>query len=401
MSQTVSRTTVSPSIGFHPLVAGWFEKRFGEPTEPQRLGWPSIAAGNNTLIAAPTGSGKTLAAFLWCIDRLFRDACAGELVDQTQVVYVSPLKALSNDVRRNLLVPLEEIRELAVAAGIDPPAIRALVRTGDTSASDRQAMLRRPPHILVTTPESLYLLLTSPKARETLRGVRTVIVDEIHALARDKRGSHLALSLERLAHLCPAPPVRIGLSATQRPIDEIAGFLVGSTLEATSVDAADATTGTACSVIDVGHLRELDLRVEVPESELSAVCSNETWDEIYTRLTELVQSHRSTLIFVNTRRLAERVAHYLGRVARRGSRCQPSRQLIAAAPARGRRAAQDGPAQGHRGHRLARNGHRRRLHRIGLPDRLAAVHCHAVAAGRPLGPLSGRRAQGPTVSADP
>lgn len=321
MSQTLSPPTILPGLGFHPLIARWFEDRFGQPTEPQRLGWPSIAAGRNTLIAAPTGSGKTLAAFLWCIDRLFRDACAGELSDQTQVVYVSPLKALSNDIRRNLLVPLEEIRALAAATGIEPPAIRAMVRTGDTSTSDRQAMLRRPPHILVTTPESLYLLLTSAKARDTLRGTRTVIVDEIHALARDKRGSHLALSLERLAELCPAPPVRIGLSATQRPIDEIAGFLVGSSADNAPVDGhvngtavpVDRVTPSepACDVIDVGHLRQLDLRVEVPESELSAVCSNETWAEIYGRLTELVQSHRSTLIFVNTRRLAERVTHHL------------------------------------------------------------------------------------------
>ena len=317
MSQALSTSTILHDLGFHPLVARWFEDRFGQPTEPQRLGWPSIAAGKNTLIAAPTGSGKTLAAFLWCLDRLFRDACAGELADQTQVVYVSPLKALSNDIRRNLIVPLEEIRALSAAAGVDPPAIRAMVRTGDTSATDRRAMLRRPPHILVTTPESLYLLLTSSKARETLRGTRTVIVDEIHALARDKRGSHLALSLERLAQLCPTPPVRIGLSATQRPIDEIAGFLIGCAselpgAEATAAQIEPATPDElACSVIDVGHLRELDLRVDVPASELSAVCSNETWAEIYARLTELVHSHRSTLIFVNTRRLAERVAHHL------------------------------------------------------------------------------------------
>jgi ATP-dependent helicase Lhr and Lhr-like helicase len=321
MSQTLSAATNLSALGFHPLIARWFEDRFGQPTEPQRLGWPPIAAGRNTLIAAPTGSGKTLAAFLWCIDRLCRDACAGELADQTQVVYVSPLKALSNDIRRNLLVPLEEIRALAAATGVDPPAIRAMVRTGDTSTADRQAMLRRPPHILVTTPESLYLLLTSAKARDTLRGTRTVIVDEIHALARDKRGSHLALSLERLAQLCPTPPVRIGLSATQRPIDEIAGFLVGSVADTADADGnfnrtderADAAlpVESDCSVIDVGHLRQLDLRVEVPEGELSAVCSNETWGEIYARLTEMVQSHRSTLIFVNTRRLAERVAHHL------------------------------------------------------------------------------------------
>lgn len=289
---------------FHPLIVEWFTGRFGEPTEPQRLGWPQIAAGRNTLIAAPTGSGKTLSAFLSCIDRLFRESVTGDLEDQTQVVYVSPLKALSNDVRRNLQVPLEEIHALAHAAGLAPRPVRALVRTGDTPAAQRQAMIRKPPHILVTTPESLYLLLTSSKGRESLRTVRTVIVDEIHALARDKRGSHLTLTLERLAALCESPPVRIGLSATQRPIDDIARFLVGN-----RNIRPDGEAG--CAVLDVGHLRQLDLGIEVPPSELAAVCSNEQWAEAYQRLTELIQTHRSTLVFVNTRRLAERVAHQL------------------------------------------------------------------------------------------
>ncbi|HXT61216.1 MAG TPA: DEAD/DEAH box helicase, partial [Pirellulales bacterium] len=301
-----------PTSPFHPIIAQWFADRFGEPTDPQRLGWPEIVAGRNTLIAAPTGSGKTLAAFLASIDRLLRQGLEGELADETQVVYISPLKALSNDIRRNLETPLAEIGQYAVAAGRELPPLRAMVRTGDTPSSERQKMLKRPPHILVTTPESLYLLLTAAKGREMLRNVRTVIVDEIHALARDKRGSHLALSLERLAALCPTPPVRIGLSATQRPIEEIARFLVGAHSVAPSGEAA-------CSVVDVGHARELDLAVEVPASELSAVCSHETWAEIYQRITELVVSHRSTLIFVNTRRMAERVCYRLSELLGEGA----------------------------------------------------------------------------------
>jgi len=297
----------TPEELFHPVVAHWFAERFGRPTEPQRLGWPEIASGRNTLIAAPTGSGKTLAAFMVCIDRLLRQSIAGTLADETQVVYVSPLKALSNDIHRNLEVPLAEIGRCAAEAGHEMPTLRVMVRTGDTPASQRQAMVKRPPHILVSTPESLYLLLTSVKGREMLRTVRTVVVDEIHALARDKRGSHLSLSLERLSALCARPPVRIGLSATQRPIDEIARFLVG----AGRVDSSTAQIEPDCQIVDTGHIRRLDLAVEVPPSELSAVCSHETWDQIYSRLTELIGTHRSTLVFVNTRRLAERICHKL------------------------------------------------------------------------------------------
>ena len=283
---------------FHPLIRDWFHERFGEPTEPQRLGWPQIASGRHTLIAAPTGSGKTLAAFLVCIDQLWRDAAAGQLDDSIHVVYVSPLKALSNDIDRNLQTPLAELADRSKSLGFEPPEIRTAVRTGDTPAAQRQSMLRKPPHILVTTPESLYILLTSQKSRELLRTVRTVIVDEIHALARDKRGSHLAISLERLAALCDRPPVRIGLSATQRPIADIARFLAGPATE-------------AVEIVDVGHVRQLDLAIETPPSDLSAVCSHEQWGEVYQRLCELITSHRSTLVFVNTRRLAERVGHQL------------------------------------------------------------------------------------------
>ena len=291
-------------LPFHPLIAEGFTPRFVEPTLPQQQGWPEIAAGRHTLIAAPTGSGKTLAAFLVCIDRLFRRAIEGTMTDQIQVVYVSPLKALSNDVRRNLTGPLEEILAKAHDAGLKSNAIRALVRTGDTPAKDRAAMLKKPPHILVTTPESLYLLLTAAGSRKLLRNVNTVIVDEIHALARDKRGSHLALSLERLEALCEKPPVRIGLSATQKPVEEIARFLVGT-------KRVSSAGEPLCRIVDIGHVRALDLGIEVPVSEIATVCSNEQWGEIDEKLSKLISSHRSTLVFVNTRRMAERISYRL------------------------------------------------------------------------------------------
>jgi ATP-dependent Lhr-like helicase len=287
-----------PLEHFQPLIGQWFKSRYREPTEAQRLGWPQIHSGHDTLIAAPTGSGKTLTAFLASLDRLLRLALSGELRDQTYVVYVSPLRALSNDIERNLQGPLAEILQLARREQPDCPEIRALVRTGDTPAKERQQMVRRPPHILVTTPESLYLVLTGLRSREMLRSVETVIIDEIHAVARDKRGAHLALSLERLQALCKVRPVRIGLSATQKPLDELAQFLVG-------------TGAPAATVVDAGHLRNLDIGVETPRMELQAVCSHEHWAEVYERLVELIGTHRSTLIFVNTRKLAERVAHQL------------------------------------------------------------------------------------------
>ena len=282
----------------HPLVRDWFLQKFGSPTEPQKLGWPHILAGTTTLISAPTGSGKTLAAFLACIDRLVRKALCGELANRTEVVYVSPLKALSNDIHKNLEMPLGEILQLAGSRGLLMPEIRSAVRTGDTLAHERRAMLERPPHILVTTPESLYILLTAARSREVLRTVETVIVDEIHAVADDKRGAHLALSLERLEHLAGKPLPRIGLSATQKPIELVASFLAGE-------------GRPAPVVVNIGHRREMDVAVEVPESELSAVATHEMWEEIYKRIVALVREHRSTLIFVNTRRLAERVAHHL------------------------------------------------------------------------------------------
>ncbi len=294
----------------HPLVQEWFVRRFGTPTEPQEQGWPPIHAGRATLISAPTGSGKTLAAFLICIDGLIRKALEGRLGCATEVVYVSPLKALSNDVQKNLEVPLREIQELALERGYLCGPVRAGVRTGDTPTAERRAMLKTPPHILVTTPESLYILLTAEKSREHLRRVHTVIVDEIHAMADDKRGSHLALTLERLdalvtgenaliagASLLLHPrPLRIGLSATQNPIELVAEFL--------------EPRGNA-TIVQAGQRRRLDLGIEVPQDELGSVASNSIWDSVYARLAELALEHRSTLVFVNTRKMAERLAFQL------------------------------------------------------------------------------------------
>src|SRR5271170_2217329 len=285
----------------HPLVREWFIAKFDTPTEPQELGWPHIVARKTTLICAPTGSGKTLAAFLACIDRLVRKAIEGTLEDKIEVLYVSPLKALSNDIQKNLDTPLGEILELARERGILMPEIRTAVRTGDTLMHERRAMQKRPPHILVTTPESLYILLTAGKSRENLRTVKTLIVDEIHAVADDKRGAHLSLSLERLDALAGNRSTRIGLSATQKPIELIANFLAGN-------------DRPVPAIVQVSQRRHLDLAVEVPASELGPVASNEMWEEIYKRIADLVLANRSTLIFVNTRRLAERVGHHLAAI---------------------------------------------------------------------------------------
>ncbi|HKE19332.1 MAG TPA: DEAD/DEAH box helicase [Kofleriaceae bacterium] len=287
---------------FHPLVRRWFSERFGGPTAPQTAGWPAIASGRDTLIAAPTGSGKTLAAFLACLDDLLRRALAGGLPDATQVVYISPLKALSNDVHRNLEAPLAELGELAAREGLAMPPIRVMVRTGDTPAGERGKMARRPPHILVTTPESLYILLTAERSRAALSQTRTVIVDEIHAVAGDKRGAHLALSLERLDRLVVqaggARPVRVGLSATQRPIELIGRMLVGA-------------GRPEPHIVDAGWARHIDLALEMTDDELGAVASHEQFGRVYDRVVDLVGQHRTTLVFVNTRRLVERVSHAL------------------------------------------------------------------------------------------
>src|SRR5687767_11578251 len=299
--------------GFHPAVARWFESAFAGPTEPQRRAWPAILARRPTLVAAPTGSGKTLAAFLAALDDLFRQGLAGELDDNTQVVYVSPLKALSNDIQKNLQEPLAGIAAAAREIGLPEVEIRTLVRTGDTPQADRQRMVKRPPHILVTTPESLYILLTSESGRRMLGTTRTVIVDEIHAVAPSKRGSHLALSLERLEALVAARGgeelLRIGLSATQRPVEEVARFLLGDRPAGAGGEPADPAARAA--IVDQGHRRALDIALELPGSPLEAVMSGEVWTEVYDRLAQLIAEHRTTLVFVNTRRLSERVAAHL------------------------------------------------------------------------------------------
>ena len=297
-----------PLSHFHLLVQEWFKGRFVEPTEAQLKGWPAIAQGRHTLIAAPTGSGKTLAAFLTCIDNLVRQGLSGEIPDYTQVVYVSPLKALSNDIQKNLATPLAEIAALAEAAGTPLPDIRAGVRTGDTRASERARMAKKPPHILITTPESLYILLTSRSGRQGLTGVHTLILDEIHAVAGNKRGSHLSLSVERLCALAENPIVRIGLSATQRPIEEIGRLLVGND----SIKQDGAPGGKPdCLIVDTGRARAIDLAIQLPQRELGPIASHEMWAEALDAVTSLVSAHGTTLVFVNTRRMVERISHQL------------------------------------------------------------------------------------------
>jgi len=291
-------------LSFHPATARWFGERLGAPTCAQTLGWAAIRERRHTLIAAPTGSGKTLAAFLTALDDLLQEGLRAPLPDEVRVLYVSPLKALSADIHVNLAEPRRGLRAAAEALGLEAPRITAAVRTGDTPQSDRAAMLRRPPHVLVTTPESLYLLLTAKQSREMLRTVRTVIVDEIHAVIGTRRGAHLALSLERLEKVAERPFLRIGLSATQKPVDDVARFLVG----ASNVDSAGSP---ACAIVDEGHLRRMDLAIEVPGSPLEAVMAHEIWEEYYDRLAALISAHRTTLVFVNTRRLAERVTRHL------------------------------------------------------------------------------------------
>jgi ATP-dependent Lhr-like helicase len=288
---------------FHPAVSSWFDRTFAAPTAAQAQAWPAIAQRRHVLIAAPTGSGKTLAAFLAAIDALVRQGVDGKLPDETQIVYVSPLKALSNDIKRNLETPLAGIRAALQAQGLPDVDIRTWLRTGDTTAGDRERMRRKPPHILVTTPESLYILLGSESGRAMLATTRTVIVDEIHAVAQNKRGSHLALSLERLAALCGRRLTRIGLSATQKPVEAIARFLVGV--------GENSAKSPGCTIVDIGHRRERDLALEIPDSPLEAVMSAEVWEQVYGRLAELIANHRTTLIFVNTRRMAERVTRHL------------------------------------------------------------------------------------------
>ena len=378
---------------FHPLIRDWFNQRFDGPTEAQAKGWPAIAEGKHTLIAAPTGSGKTLAAFLTCLDNLVKAGLDDGLPDTTQVVYVSPLKALSNDIHGNLSVPLQEIGEMAERNGTPLPEIRVAVRTGDTSPSQRQAMAKQPPHILITTPESLYILLTSKSGRQSLRQVKSLILDELHAVADDKRGSHLSISVERLCNLASGPVTRIGLSATQRPIEELAGFLVGA-------GEIDAEGKPSCLIVDTGHAREMDLAIDLTDDELGPIASHELWGRVLDKIAGEVKSHTTTLVFVNTRRLVERVAHLLSErlgeesvAAHHGSLSQKN------APRR-REEAQRRGHQGLRSHGVAGAGHRHRLHRPCLPDRFPALHWPLVAKGRQVRALLDRPAQGTFVPAD-
>jgi ATP-dependent helicase Lhr and Lhr-like helicase len=313
-----------PLSRFHPVVQRWFTETLGTPTPAQAQGWEAIRERRHTLIAAPTGSGKTLAAFLTALDDLFVEGLERPLADEVRVVYVSPLKALSTDIHKNLAEPRLGIRKLAEEMGLEAPKITAAVRTGDTTSSQRAAMLKTPPHILVTTPESLYLLLTSERSREMLRSVRTVIVDEIHALIGSRRGSHLALTLERLQQVAERPLLRLGLSATQKPIEEVARYLAGTRAEGQGLRAEREPLSPTLSpqpsalspaddvvIVNEGHRRAMDLSLEVPRSRLDAVMSAEVWEEYYTRLTELIAEHRTTLVFVNTRKMAERIARHL------------------------------------------------------------------------------------------
>jgi ATP-dependent helicase Lhr and Lhr-like helicase len=326
---------------FHPAVRAWFERRFPDgPTRPQAEGWGEIAADRHTLIAAPTGSGKTLAAFLVCIDRIYRaHEASADPGPGPQVVYVSPLKALAVDIHLNLERPLAEIADTAAELGLTAPVIRVAVRTGDTAPAQRAAMLKQPPDFLITTPESLYLLVTSERGRAMLAATRTVIVDEIHSVAGNKRGSHLALTLERLEHLAAGggagqrqPLQRIGLSATQRPVEAVARLLVGA-----GDGRSHADGSPRCAIVDAGHRRDLDLDLELPDDELGAVASTEQMAEILDLIAGHVQQHRTTLVFVNTRRMAERVAHQLGErlgdghvAAHHGSLSKDRRQRVEA-----------------------------------------------------------------------
>ncbi|HEV7485476.1 MAG TPA: DEAD/DEAH box helicase [Thermoanaerobaculia bacterium] len=309
---------------FHPVLQRWFSETIGTPTTVQLRGWEAIRERRHTLIAAPTGSGKTLAAFLTALDDLYVESLTNPLPDEVRVVYVSPLKALSADIHKNLAEPRRGIKRIAEEMGLEAPRITAAVRTGDTTASERAAMLRKPPHILVTTPESLYLLLTAERSREMLRTARTVIIDEIHAVIGTRRGAHLGITLERLQQVAEQPLLRLGLSATQKPIEEVAKYLGGVGSRDWGVGDAHEENGSASSshtplptphspvtIIDEGHRRTIDLALEIPRSEVETVMSHEVWEDYYNRLTQLILEHKTTLVFVNTRRMAERVARHL------------------------------------------------------------------------------------------
>jgi len=291
---------------FEPYVWAWFEETFKKPSPPQVASWPKIAEGKNTLIFSPTGSGKTLAAFLWCINELFKLGSRQELQDAIYVLYVSPLKALNNDIQKNLVEPLRGIKKSAQRAGIDAPDVRSEVRTGDTSTQKRAQMARRPPHIFITTPESLFIILSTRKFREAFRTVKYVIVDEIHAMSDNKRGVHLSLSLERLQHLANDEFVRIGCSATQRPLDEIARFLVGM---------RDSKRPRNCEVVDIGARKNLNVRVISPVDNLLEAHFDAIWGSAYDKMISMIHAHDTTLVFTNSRYKTERTALRLNELA--------------------------------------------------------------------------------------
>ena len=376
---------------FHPAVARWFARTFPAPTDPQLQAWPEIKKQRHTLIAAPTGSGKTLAAFMSAIDDLVRLGVEGKLDDTTHVIYVSPLKALSNDVQRNLQTPLEGIQKELQAMGLPEVNIRTLVRTGDTPASERTAMTKRPPHVVVTTPESLYILLTSEGGRRMLETARTLIVDEIHAVVSDKRGSHLALSIERLEQLTANKLVRIGLSATQRPIEEVARFLVGTA----NIDAGNTPQ---CAIVDSGHARKLDIGVELTDSPLQAVMSGEVWEEVYDRLAHLIRQHHTTLVFVTLAGSPSECRAISANVW-----AMKTSPLITAVW-RANNVFRGATAQSWRTQRagsygVARIGHRHRRRESGLPAWLDSFDCQFSATRRALEPHGRRFSQRQNISA--
>ena len=309
---------VLDSVGFHPVVKRWFKQRFAYPSPPQQRGWPSIAAAKHTLILAPTGSGKTLAAFLWSIDQLFRQSLSVEPNQFSEnspgihTLYISPLKALNNDIHRNLRAPLKEIHLLARANDIEVPQISVALRTGDTPPYVRQSMLRHPPHILITTPESLYLLLGTERGRELFRELKYVIVDEIHAISNNKRGVHLSLSLERMMALCRNEPVRIGLSATQKPLDRIAAFLSGQNYDHVN----GICVPRPIQIIDCGQRKDIDLRVITPVKTFSELPESSVWQAVYQKLYELIQAHKTTLVFAGMRAQTEKIARALNQIHR-------------------------------------------------------------------------------------
>ena len=375
-----------PLADFHPAISAWFRDKLGEPTPVQERAWDAIRGGTHTLIAAPTGSGKTLAAFLTILNHLVEQSCRGDLPQATTVLYVSPLKALSNDVEKNLNRPLREIQDAIFDSELRKVDIRVAVRTGDTPPSERAAMIKHNPHILITTPESLFLLLTSKRGRDMLKNVRTVIVDEIHALVGEKRGAHLALSLERLQELAGDPLVRIGLSATQKPIEEVSRFLTG---------------GAACAIIDTGHRRKMDLQVEIPESPLTAVMANEVWDEVYARIETADRGTSDHPSFREYPPAGRADGPPPQPIPGRGQGRGPSRQPVAGSALRRRTAPQIRQARRTGGDRIPGARHRYRFGGPGDPDRLPAIHFRPAPARRPFRPCRGRHAQRAAVPVDP